>query len=88
MTDVTCASGVDLLMEYLEGTLAADVRAEVEAHVAGCPRCVAFIASYTETSRVFRHATTAAIPDELGHSLLESLRARRAGAHDESRDQR
>ena len=34
MTDLVCASGVELLMEYLEGTLAPDVRADLEAHVA------------------------------------------------------
>ena len=43
MKDITCISGVELLMEYLEGELPADVRAAVDAHVAGCPRCEAFI---------------------------------------------
>lgn len=80
MSDVTCARGVDLLMDYLEGVLQDDLRAQVEAHVAGCPRCVAFIASYRETPRVFRQVTAAAIPEELGQSLLAYLRARRHGA--------
>jgi anti-sigma factor RsiW len=52
MKDVVCMSGVELLMEYMEGALAPDVREAIERHVAGCPRCDAFIASYRETPRI------------------------------------
>jgi anti-sigma factor RsiW len=44
-------------MDYLEGTLPARVRALLESHVEGCPRCRAFIASYLETPRIVRRAT-------------------------------
>jgi anti-sigma factor RsiW len=74
---VVCASGVELLMEYLEGTLAPDVRADLEAHVAACPRCVAFVASYQATPRILRQATVAALPADLEASLGEFLRRRR-----------
>jgi anti-sigma factor RsiW len=77
MSHVTCASGVELLMEYLEGGLAPDIRAELEAHVLGCPRCTAFIASYHETPRILRDATSDALPPGLEASLLAFLRARR-----------
>ena len=77
MTDVTCASGVELLMDYLEGALPPAVSADLEAHVAACPRCAAFIASYRETPRILREATAAALPPELEESLLAFLRARR-----------
>ena len=40
-----CVDGVELLMEYLEGTLSQADREALEAHVLGCPRCVAFIES-------------------------------------------
>ena len=58
--DVVCASGVELLMDYLEGALPEDLRAELEAHVASCPRCTAFVASYRATPRILREATLAA----------------------------
>jgi anti-sigma factor RsiW len=77
MKDIVCLSGVELLMEYLEGTLAPDVRDAVDAHVAGCPRCVAFIDSYVKTPRILRDATAAAMPADLEASLLAALRARR-----------
>jgi anti-sigma factor RsiW len=53
------------------------VRADVEAHVAGCPRCTAFVAAYRETPRILREATDVALPAELEASLSEFLRARR-----------
>ena len=37
MKDIVCMSGVELLMEYMEGALAPDARAAIEAHVADVP---------------------------------------------------
>jgi anti-sigma factor RsiW len=77
MKDIVCVSGVELLMEYLEGALAPDVRAAIEAHVAACPRCEAFIASYREIPRVMRDATRIEMPPDLESSLLGALRGAR-----------
>jgi anti-sigma factor RsiW len=77
MTEIACVSGVDLLMDYLEGVLSADVRSALDAHVAGCPRCVAFIASYRDTPRILREATGATMPVDLQASLRAFLRAQR-----------
>ena len=76
MNDVTCASGVDLLMDYLEGVVSADARMEIETHVAACPRCMAFLASYRETPRILRDATAIELPAERQVSLRTFLRAR------------
>ena len=75
---VTCASGVELLNDYLEGVLPHDLRADLEAHVAACPRCTAFVAAYRETPRILREATAAALPPDLEASLMAFLRARRS----------
>lgn len=77
MNEITCASGVELLMDYLEGVLSAELRSALDAHVAGCPRCVAFIASYRETPRILREATATALPADLQVSLRAFLRAQR-----------
>ena len=77
MTNVTCETGVELLMDYLEGVIAGDVRASLESHVEGCPRCTAFIASYLATPRIVREATAADMPAEVQRSLLAFLRRRR-----------
>jgi anti-sigma factor RsiW len=78
MKDIVCISGVELLMEYFEGTLERDVRAAIDAHVAGCPRCVAFIESYRDTPRILRDATALEMPSDLEASLIAALRSRRA----------
>ena len=78
-TSVVCASGVGLLMDYLEGTLPLDVRADLDVHVAGCPRCTAFVASYRETPRILREASAVTVPADLEESLLRFLRSRRRG---------
>jgi anti-sigma factor RsiW len=77
MTEIRCSAGVDLLMDYLEGVLATDVRSALDAHVAGCARCAAFIASYRETPRLLREATATALPADVQASLRAFLRARR-----------
>ena len=77
MKNLACASGVDLLMDYLEGELPADVRAAIEAHVSGCDRCVAFMESYRATPRILREATAATLSADLQASLLAAVRAAR-----------
>lgn len=77
MNDIACASGVELLMDYLEGVLPPDVSAALEAHVAGCERCTAFVASYRETPRILRSATAIDLPSDVQDSLRAFLRTLR-----------
>ena len=76
MTPVACASGVELLMDFIEGVLPSEVSAALEAHVAGCARCAAFVASYQATPRILRGATTVTLPADIEASLKAFLRAR------------
>lgn len=80
MKPVVCMSGVELLMEYMEDALAPDVRAAIETHVAGCQRCVAFMASYQDSLRIMRDATRTEIPSDLEASLLAAVRGAQGGA--------
>ena len=78
MTEIVCATGVALLMDYLDGVLPADVRLALDEHVAGCERCTAFLASYCATPRILRDATAASLPADVEASLEAFLRARTA----------
>lgn len=82
MSVLVCASGVELLMDYLEGALAPDERVAIESHVAGCERCQAFLDSYRATPAILRRATAAALPAGLAAELLTAVRARRGAAPD------
>jgi anti-sigma factor RsiW len=76
MKEIVCVSGVELLMDYLDGVLPADLHAALDEHVAGCARCAAFVKSYLETPRILREATAATLPADLEASLKAFLRAR------------
>jgi anti-sigma factor RsiW len=77
MPDLVCRDGVELLMDYLEGVLSETDREVIEAHVGGCPRCVAFVASYRDTPRILRAATAAELPTDVAASLRRFLAERR-----------
>lgn len=72
----TCSSGVELLMDYLEGVLPAETNAALEQHVARCERCTAFVASYQATPRILRDATATSLPADVAASLRAFLRTR------------
>jgi len=65
-------------MEYLEGVLPPETNAALEAHVAGCERCTAFVASYRETPRILRTATAVELPADIQESLLAFIRRLRS----------
>jgi anti-sigma factor RsiW len=75
--ELACADGVPLLMDYLEDVLPAEDRSAVDAHLAGCPRCVAFVKSYRETPRILRAATAASMPAERRATLARFLSTRK-----------
>jgi anti-sigma factor RsiW len=77
MTEISCQTGVELLLDYLEGVVPEELRTTLDSHVAGCPKCTAFVASYLATPRILRNATAAAMPPELQRSLLAFLRVQR-----------
>jgi anti-sigma factor RsiW len=72
-----CRKTIELLAAFVDGALGAEEEAALRAHLAGCPRCVEFVASYRGTSRVIRDATDAPIPAEVEERLLDFLRTRR-----------
>jgi anti-sigma factor RsiW len=74
---IACVDGVEMLMDYLEGTLPPLDREAIAAHVSGCPRCVAFVESYRQTPRILRAATAAALPEDLARSLRRFLSSHR-----------
>ena len=58
---ISCQQVVELVTDYLEGELDAATRTELEAHLALCPGCDAYLAQMRTTI------------DELGHVPVETL---------------
>jgi anti-sigma factor RsiW len=65
MKSCGCGSVVKLLADYLEHQLPTDVRAEFDAHIRSCPRCVAQLRSYESTVSLLRSLREDELPPEL-----------------------
>jgi anti-sigma factor RsiW len=75
---MNCREFTDFLDDYLFGNLAPAERAEFDRHLAECPFCVAYLATYRETIRLGRDALSADAPapadapEELIQAILKS----------------
>jgi anti-sigma factor RsiW len=47
--DLVCRQAVELVTDYLEGTLSARARRRFEAHLDACPHCTEYLAQMRET---------------------------------------
>ena len=71
-----CGSVVTLLADYLERQLQPDIRAELEAHLQKCPRCVAQLRTYQSTVSLLRSLREDELPPELRLTLKSFLDAK------------
>ena len=60
----TCRETIDLLLDYLDGELPAELRASLEEHLGGCQPCEEFFATYRATMGLCRKALAAKMPEE------------------------
>ena len=60
-----CPRIVDLLSDYLEGRLPADVRRDLEQHLGGCSECATFVETFRSTVSLLQSLTDDDLPDEL-----------------------
>lgn len=72
----TCRELIEFLDDYCAGELRAERVEAFERHLARCPSCVAYVASYRETIRAAQHATEVeieAIPPDLLTAILATV---------------
>ena len=71
---LTCHEVIDLLTDYVEDALPAEERGRVEAHLATCDGCTAYLEQVRETIRLTGMLTEEQVPDEDKHRLLAAFR--------------
>jgi anti-sigma factor RsiW len=71
---LTCEEIVELITEYLEGSMAPDVRVRFERHVAICPPCRAFLAQMRETIRLSGQVRAESLSGPAREALLAAFR--------------
>ena len=81
---LTCHEVVELVTDYLEGTLEDEDRRRVEEHLAICDGCTRYVEQMRETIRLTGRLTEEQIPEEQKQALLEAFRnwAGRSRSHD------
>lgn len=76
-----CIEVVELMTEYLEGTLADSDRARFEEHISGCDGCRAYLEQLRLTLRLLRDTADVPVPESVERELVEAFRDwRRSGA--------
>ena len=66
---LVCQQAVQLMNDYVDGTLSRRQRRRLEAHLADCDACTA----YLEQLRVTIRASAVVIVDDIDPAVLESL---------------
>jgi len=72
--EMACNQLVEVVTEYLEGTLGEDDRRRFEAHLEECPYCADYVEQFRETIAVTGSLTLESIAPERRAALLESFR--------------
>ena len=76
---LTCRELVELVTEYLEGSLSPDDRSRFEQHLAVCPGCVTYLEQIRQTVLLVGRIAEESIPIGAQEELLQAFRDWRAG---------
>ncbi len=71
---LVCQEVVELVTEYLEGTMSARDRARFEAHIADCPNCTRYLAQMRRTLDVLGRIEAEHVAPEAMEELLALYR--------------
>ena len=80
--DITCRELVELVTDYLEGSLDRRTRSRFERHIGGCPHCTAYLDQMRETIRLTGMLTEEQIEPRAREELLAAFRTWRSGGLD------
>jgi anti-sigma factor RsiW len=78
-TDMTCQELVELITDYLEGTLAPADRERFDAHVHTCAGCAAYIKQMRMTIRLLGRLSEESMSAEAQQELLDAFRSWKSG---------
>jgi anti-sigma factor (TIGR02949 family) len=70
---VTCREAIAVLADYLESTMDERTGEQLEAHLADCDECQAYLGTYRRTTQVVAAAGRLEMPDELRSRLRAFL---------------
>lgn len=74
MANLTCQEFVELVTEYLEGTLNEDAATLFDQHLAICPGCDTYLTQMKETASRLGEIPVESLTDETWSTLLSAFR--------------
>jgi anti-sigma factor RsiW len=77
--DLTCKEVVEIVTDYLEGTLSSEDRERFDAHLRTCDGCTAYVEQMRETIRLTGMLTEEQVPVEQRERLRRAFRDWKAG---------
>jgi anti-sigma factor RsiW len=77
---LTCKEVVEIVTDYLEGTMSPELRERFEDHLSACEGCSAYLAQMRETIRLTGMLTEDLIPQEERDRLLSAFQDWRSGS--------
>lgn len=72
--EMACQELVEVVTEYLEGTLAPSERKRFEAHLGRCDGCMTYLEQMRQMLAVLGRLAEESIPDQVRQDLLRALR--------------
>jgi anti-sigma factor RsiW len=72
---MNCKEVIELLADYLEMTVNSQTRERLEAHLAGCGPCQAYLATYRRTRDAAAAAEQETLPPRMPPEMKAHLRA-------------
>jgi anti-sigma factor RsiW len=72
--EMSCKQLVEVITDYLEGTMAAADRTRFDAHLAECPYCVAYLDQMRETIRALGKLREESLHPDARDELLQAFR--------------
>lgn len=70
---MTCKEAIDKLAEYLDAELSPETLSELEAHLAVCAPCRAYLATYRTTRELTAKLNRVELPERLKERLRRLL---------------
>ncbi len=77
--DLACQQAVELVTDYLEGTLSRSARRRFEAHLASCPHCTEYLAQMRETISLTGRLTPEDLTPQMRDEFVDLYRRWRSG---------
>lgn len=71
---MTCMELVELVTDYLEGSMPADERARFDEHISGCEGCTRYLEQFRITIRLTGMLTEEQIAPDARAALLDAFR--------------